>query len=122
MRVVIIQPHFLPFMGYFELMRRADIFVYYDTVQFRARSWHCRTYVREQGRGAWLTAPVSRQAGSRRILKEMHWDDTQPWRAKMVRRLAACYPHGREHAVFSEINSLILRGPQSLTAWNIAAN
>jgi len=122
MRVVIIQPHFLPFVGYFDLMRRADVFVYYDTVQFRARSWHCRTYVREQGQAAWLTAPVSRQNGSRRMLLEMYLDDTQPWRAKVVRRLSACYPASREGGVFTQIASLVLRGPRELTDWNIAAN
>lgn len=122
MRVVIIQPHFLPFVGYFDLMRRADVFVYYDTVQFRARSWHCRTYVREQGQAAWLTVPVSKQAGSRRMLLEMYLDDAQPWRAKMARRLSSCYPASRAGDVFGRIASLVLRGPGQLTDWNIAAN
>lgn len=122
MRIAIIQPHFLPFAGYFDLMRRADTFVYYDTVQFRYRSWHCRTYIRDHGGAVWLTAPVSHQGGSRRNLDQMSWDDTQPWRAKMARRLAGCYQANRESAVLAEILSLIENGPRSLTDWNIMAN
>jgi hypothetical protein len=122
MRVVIIQPHFLPFVGYFDLMRRADIFVYYDTVQFRARSWHCRTYIREQGQAAWLTAPVSRLGGSRRMLLEMYLDDKEPWRAKVARRLKACYPASRDSVVLTQIVSLVRSGPSELADWNIAAN
>jgi len=122
MRVAIIQPHFLPFVGYFDLMQRVDVFVYYDTVQFKNRSWHCRTYIREQGWAAWVTAPVSRQGGSRRMLSEILWDDSQPWRAKMARRLEACYRAGRGTSLLTDILGLVCTGPKALADWNIAAN
>lgn len=39
MRLAIMQPYFLPYIGYFQLMKAADIFVYYDDVTFIKQSW-----------------------------------------------------------------------------------
>jgi len=33
------QPYFLPYIGYFQLMRAVDVFVYYDDVTFIKQSW-----------------------------------------------------------------------------------
>jgi WbqC-like protein family len=122
MRAVIIQPHFLPFVGYFDLMNRADIFVYYDTAQFVRRSWHCRTYISEQSEAHWLSAPVRTAEGSRRPLREMKWADDQPWRVKMQRRLSKLYANTEESHVLSAIIDLVTNGPEALVDWNIAAN
>ena len=122
MRAVIIQPHFLPFAGYFELMKRADIFVYYDTAQFVRRSWHCRTYVTEQGAARWLSVPVRTAEGSRRPLSTMCWADDQSWREKMQRRLSKLYVSTEESHLLAAIIDLINKGSSSLVNWNIAAN
>jgi hypothetical protein len=122
MRVAIIQPHFLPFIGYFDLMNRADVFVYYDTVQFVRRSWHCRTYVNDQGKARWLSAPVQTEGGSRCPLCAMEWADDHPWRSKMARRLEHCYANAREPMGLHEILQMVRLGPPMLADWNIAAN
>ena len=122
MKVVVIQPHFLPFIGYFDLMNRADIFVYYDTVQFKRRSWHCRTYISQNGIATWLSAPVQTARGSRRAIKEMQWADDQPWRKKMIKRLEHCYAHSKEPEILKTIKDLIRSGPSNLCDWNIRVN
>jgi hypothetical protein len=38
-KVAIMQPTYLPWMGYFSLINQVDIFVIYDDVQFDKRSW-----------------------------------------------------------------------------------
>ena len=59
-RVVISQPTYLPWLGYFELIRRADVFVLLDNVQFSRRSWQCRNRLKgPNGEPFWLTVPVS---------------------------------------------------------------
>jgi hypothetical protein len=121
-RVVIIQPHFLPFIGYFDLMNRADMFVYYDNVQFRRRSWHCRTWISEQNTAKWLSAPVSTANGSRVLLSEAMWVDRSKWRHKTVRRLQHCYAQTLQPDVLDVIADLFLSGPVSLSEWNILAN
>ena len=119
MKVVIIQPHFLPFTGYFDLMNRADIFVYYDTVQFVRRSWHCRTYITEKGLSRWLSASVKTHNGSRKLLREMSWADDVPWRKKTAKRLENVYANNKEPYLLKQITELVEKGPTNLCDWNI---
>ena len=39
----IVQPYYLPWIGYFELIRNVDIFVILDDVQYVKREWKNRT-------------------------------------------------------------------------------
>jgi hypothetical protein len=122
LRAVILQPHFLPFVGYFDLMNRADVFVYYDTVQFRRRSWHCRTLIAERNIAKWLSAPVCMANGSRMPLYEAVWANDTRWRQKAVRRLRHCYAQTPQADVLDTVAELILSGPTKLSDWNILAN
>ncbi|WP_193172970.1 WbqC family protein [Nisaea nitritireducens] len=59
MRVAIMQPTWLPWMGYFDLIDQVDLFVFLDTVQFTKRSWHCRNRIKTSQGSKWISLPVS---------------------------------------------------------------
>src|SRR4051812_6826065 len=40
--LVALQPGYLPWLGYFDLMHKADVFVHYDDVQFDKHGWRNR--------------------------------------------------------------------------------
>ena len=52
------QPHFLPYYGFFNLMKEADIFILLDNVQFSKQSWQQRNKVQIDGKDKWLTVPI----------------------------------------------------------------
>jgi len=54
----IMQPTFLPWMGYFGLMASVDLFVFLDDVQFDKRSWQQRNRIKTPNGVIWLTVPV----------------------------------------------------------------
>jgi len=56
--VAIMQPTFLPWVGYFALMDRVDRFVFLDDVQFDKRSWQQRNRIKTANGPLWLTVPV----------------------------------------------------------------
>jgi len=56
--VAIMQPTFLPWLGYLDLMDAVDEWVSLDDVQFSYRSWQHRNRIRERGGLGWLTVPV----------------------------------------------------------------
>jgi hypothetical protein len=58
MRAVILQPSYIPWRGYFDLIRRADVFVFYDDVQYDKHGWRNRNRIKTPGRLHWLTIPV----------------------------------------------------------------
>ena len=58
MRCVILQPSYIPWRGYFDLIHDADLFVFYDDVQYDRRGWRNRNRVRTPRGTDWLTIPV----------------------------------------------------------------
>lgn len=58
MIAAIMQPTYLPWMGYFALIDRVDRFVLLDDVQFAKRSWQQRNWIKTPMGRMWLTVPV----------------------------------------------------------------
>jgi hypothetical protein len=55
---VILQPSYIPWRGYFHLIQKADVFVFYDDVQFDKRGWRNRNRIKTPQGAKWLTIPV----------------------------------------------------------------
>ena len=53
------QPQYLPWLGYFDKMDRADIFVLLDTVQYKKNEWQNRNRIKTAVGPKWLTVPVT---------------------------------------------------------------
>ena len=58
---VVLQPSYLPWRGYFDLVDRADVFVFYDDVQYDKHGWRNRNRVKTANGVSWLTVPVHAQ-------------------------------------------------------------
>jgi len=57
-RVAIIQSSYIPWKGYFDLIRAAEQFVLLDEVQFTKRDWRSRNRIKTKDGGVWLSIPV----------------------------------------------------------------
>ena len=57
-RVAIVQSNYIPWKGYFDLVRRCDEFVLYDDAQYTRRDWRNRNLIKTPGGLQWLTIPV----------------------------------------------------------------
>ena len=90
MRCVIMQPTYMPWAGYLNLIAQADVFVFLDDVQFEKQSWQNRNRVLVNGAAHWVTVPVLRQHLSDKI-HMIAVDDAQPWRRKHVDLLRSSY-------------------------------
>jgi len=93
MKVVILQPSYIPWRGYFDQIRRADLFIFYDDVQYDRRSWRNRNQIKTHTGKQWLTIPVfSRGAQTQNIpINEIRivWD--QPWNQQHYKALQYAY-------------------------------
>jgi hypothetical protein len=80
-KVVILQPSYIPWRGYFHQVDKADLFIFYDDVQYDKRGWRNRNRIKTPKGPLWLTIPVhSRGAQVERIPIcdiKICWDD--PW-------------------------------------------
>lgn len=59
--IVITQPTYLPWSGYFDLIDRSNTFVFLDDVQFNVRSWQQRNRIILEGNYKMLTLPVKKK-------------------------------------------------------------
>ncbi len=98
MNVVILQPSYIPWRGYFDQIRHADLFVFYDDVQYDKRGWRNRNQIKTPHGKQWLTIPVhSRGVQTKNIpINQIHvvWDD--PWNEAHFKAICHSYskaPH-----------------------------
>ena len=56
--VVILQSSYIPWKGYFDLIRHADDFVFYDCAQYTKNDWRNRNIILGKNGPQWLTIPV----------------------------------------------------------------
>lgn len=91
LRVIsMIQPVYLPWLGYFEQMAMADIFVALDDVQYTPRDWRNRNRIKHASGSMWLTVPVRRHPRTARI-GEIEVNYEQDWRRAHLRAIEVNY-------------------------------
>lgn len=84
------QPTYMPWTGYFNLMSQVDCFVYLDDAQYQRSSWHNRNRILLKGIPNWLTVPVIR-CNLKASIDEVVVDDKSPWRRKHLTTLSNAY-------------------------------
>ena len=55
------QPNYLPYLGFFDKMMQADVFVIYDDAQFNKGDFQHRNKIRIFNGWKWLTVPVEKE-------------------------------------------------------------
>jgi hypothetical protein len=97
--VVIVQSNYLPWRGYFDLLRSADEFILFDSVQYTRRDWRNRNLIKTSAGTQWLTVPVQVKGRF-----EQSVDETQTlgseWAATHIRTVEHNY---RKASAYAEV-------------------
>ncbi|MDR0824345.1 MAG: WbqC family protein [Prevotella sp.] len=62
MKLGIMQPYFLPYIGYFQLLNAVDKYVIYDNIQFTKKGWFNRNRIFQNGKDALITIPIEKDS------------------------------------------------------------
>lgn len=108
-RVVILQPGYLPWLGFFDLMFKADIFVIFDNVQYTIRDWRSRNRIKTPNGVFWLTVPVKARGARESLIKDIEVDNGQQWQQKHLKSLESFYKKAKFFADIYEIISDVYR-------------
>ncbi len=118
-KAVITQPTYLPWMGYFGMIDAADIFVFFDDVQFVSRSWQCRNKIKTFDGAMWLSVPAAKESGQKihevKINNKLRWQD-QHW--KSIKHHYTKTPHFKKYESF--FKEVYAQEWKSLSELNIA--
>lgn len=94
--IAIMQPYFLPYIGYFQLMNAVDEFVVYDNIEYTKKGWINRNRILVNGKDSYITLPL-RKASDFLDIRDRYLSET--WRServKLLNRIKASYrkaPH-----------------------------
>lgn len=90
MTLAIMQPYFLPYIGYMQLMDAVDTFILYDDVAFINRGWINRNRLLINGQEYLFTVPL-RDASQNKRINEVHLADDPKWRSKLLKTIEQGY-------------------------------
>jgi hypothetical protein len=108
--LVVLQPGYLPWLGFFDQMRRADVFVYYDDVQFDKHGWRNRNRIKSPAGPQWLTVPVLHHGKGQPLIMDTLIDTRSGWPRKHAATLRQCYagaPYVKQY--LPELDALLNR-------------
>lgn len=100
--VVVLQSNYIPWKGYFDLIHDADLFIFYDDLQFTKNDWRNRNKIKTPKGSEWITIPVGIDAC--RLICEVEIKDSF-WQAKHWKTIRQHYskcPYFTRYQAFFE--------------------
>lgn len=91
MKCAIMQPTYLPWSGYFNLIKRVDYFVMLDDVQFTKRSWQQRNRILQNGQELFLSIPVYSKGRYDQKIYEVEIDNQTKWKERHFKAIQMAY-------------------------------
>ena len=89
-RIAIVQSSYIPWKGYFDLIRSVDAFILLDSVQFTRRDWRSRNQIKTHHGLAWLSIPVQTRGRYTQLIQETTTSDPE-WGRRHWQTLRANY-------------------------------
>ena len=118
--VAIMQPTYLPWLGYFDLINRSDIFVFLDTVQFEKRSWQQRNRIKTSNGELMLTVPVLSKGRFNQKICDVMLDTSQKFKMKHFNSICLNYKKCKYYEFYiPELEEIYNSGFNKLSDLNI---
>ncbi len=105
MKLAIMQPYFMPYIGYFQLIKIVDKFIFYDDVTFIKQGWINRNRILINNQAKMFSIPLS-NASSHVLIKDVLISEIayQKWRKSFLNSIVFSYKKAKN---YSKINALI---------------
>jgi len=104
------QPYFMPYIGYFQLIASVDKFVIFDDVSYINKGWINRNRILVNGAPHTFTLPLQGASQNKRICDIELLDDPK-WREKLLRTLQQAYGKAENYIAAYELLNRIITYP-----------
>jgi hypothetical protein len=106
-KVAIMQPYFLPYIGYFQLINAVDEFIVYDNIQFSKKGWFHRNRFLQNGKDEYFTLPLRKDSDYLDVNQRYLSDTWATEREKTLRKFKENYRKAPFfETVFPEIEAI----------------
>ena len=89
--VAIMQPYFLPYIGYWQLINAVDKFVVYDNIEYTKKGWINRNRFLQNGKDELFTLPLKKDSDYLHIRDRYLSDNFEIQQKKLLRRFENAY-------------------------------
>jgi NADPH-dependent 7-cyano-7-deazaguanine reductase QueF len=104
MKVAIMQPYFMPYIGYFQLIYAVDVFVIYNNIEYTKKGWINRNRILVNGQAEYISLPLKKDSDYLNIKDRYLSDDWHIERKKLLNRITESY---RKAPYFSNVFPII---------------
>lgn len=104
MKLAIMQPYFLPYIGYFQLLNAVDRFVIYDNIQFTKKGWFHRNRILVNGTDKMFSVPLKKDSDYLDVAQRELAGNFEEESQKILRTIEAAY---RKAPYFNEVMPLV---------------
>ncbi len=119
MKIAIMQPTYLPWVGYFDLIDQVDHFVFLDDVQLTKRSWQVRNRIKTPQGEFYLSVPVEK-APRDTLLHQAKVKNALGWRVRHLQNIEQHYRKANHYAeVAPQLKEALSLSDDSLADSNI---
>ena len=91
LKVAIMQPYFLPYIGYWQLINAVDKFVVYDNIEYTKKGWINRNRFLQNGKDGLFTIPLKKDSDYLHIRDRYLSDNIEAEQKKLLRRFENAY-------------------------------
>lgn len=98
-KVAIMQPYFLPYIGYWQLINSVDVFVVYDDIQFTKKGWVNRNRYLMNGSDNMFSLPLKKASDYLNVIDRELSDTANNDLAKQLRKIESAYKKAPYFAV-----------------------
>jgi hypothetical protein len=109
MTIAIMQPYFLPYIGYFQLINAVDKFIIYDNLQYVSNGWIQRNRILVNGKDDFISLAIKKDIHTLQIKERFLSDNFQNNNVKIIRRIEGSYkkaPYFKD--IFPYIEQILL--------------
>lgn len=87
----IMQPYFLPYIGYFQLINMVDEFVIYDNIEYTRKGWINRNRMLQNGKDEYFTLPLKKDSDYLHVNQRVLSDNFNKDKNRVLRKIEANY-------------------------------
>jgi hypothetical protein len=112
MKLAIMQPYFMPYIGYFQLINSVDKFVIYDNIQYTKKGWINRNRILANGKDQLITLPIKKDSDYLNVVERELSESWGKDKSKILNVIKSSYSKAPYFQETFELISKCLNNPE----------